>query len=86
VSKKSVFDGRKAIRGGISFVFPIFGGSNPSTQDGFARILRWQLEKGPDRLHTGDVEAIFSLCDSDYTRPMWNCQFRITYRSGVRST
>jgi glucose-6-phosphate 1-epimerase len=82
VSKKSVFDGRKAIRGGISFVFPVFGfsGSNVLPQDGFARVSRWHLEKGPDRLHTGDVEAIFSLCDSDYTRPMWNCQFRITYR------
>ena len=103
VSKRSVFDGKKPIRGGIPFVFPVFGASNILPPDGFARITRWQLEKGnsnftkfyensvtfitfffffkgPDRLHTGDVEAIFSLSDSEYTRSMWNCSFRVTYR------
>jgi glucose-6-phosphate 1-epimerase len=40
VSKKSVFDGKKAIRGGIPFVFPIFGASNVLPQHGFARISR----------------------------------------------
>jgi hypothetical protein len=46
----------------------------------FDSCFRWVLEKGPDRLHTGDVEAIFSLTDSDFTRSMWNCQFRVSYR------
>ena len=46
----------------------------------FVIFVRWVLEKGPDRLHTGDVEAIFSLTDSDFTRSMWNCQFRVSYR------
>ena len=40
VSKKSVFDGKKAIRGGIPFVFPIFGPSSVMPQHGFARISR----------------------------------------------
>merc|ERR1712123_522056 len=56
VGKKSVFDGRKPIRGGIPFIFPQFG-----------QISRWQLDKGPERLPSGDIEAIFSLCDSDFT-------------------
>ena len=25
----------------------------------------------PERLPSGDIEAIFSLCDSDYTFSMW---------------
>ena len=30
--------------------------------------FRFQLEKGPDKLHTGDIEAVFSLYDSEMTR------------------
>ena len=84
VSKRSVFDGKKPIRGGIPFVFPVFGSSTILPQHGFARITRWQLEKGPERLHTGDIEAIFSLTDTDFTRQMWNCQFRVSYRLILR--
>ena len=85
VSKRSVFDGRKPIRGGIPFVFPVFGASTIfPNEHGFARIARWQLEKGPDRLHTGDIEAIFSLTDTDFTRQYWNHQFRVSYRLILR--
>jgi glucose-6-phosphate 1-epimerase len=49
VSKKSVFDGRKPIRGGIPFIFPQFGqwhfGTNGPPYNGFGRIARWQCEK-----------------------------------------
>lgn len=84
VSKRSVFDGKKPIRGGIPFVFPIFGPSNFGPQHGFARISRWNCEKGPERLHTGDIEAIFSLCEDDFTRSIWNYPFRICYRLILR--
>ena len=40
MSKRSVFDGKKAIRGGVPFVFPIFGPSTVMPQHGFARISR----------------------------------------------
>ena len=79
-----MFDGKKPIRDGIPFVFPVFGSSTILPQHGFARITRWQLEKGPERLHTGDIEAIFSLTDTDFTRQMWNCQFRVSYRLILR--
>ena len=79
-----MFDGKKPIRGGIPFVFPIFGTSNILPQHGFARIARWQLDKGPDRLHSGDIEAVFSLSDSEFTRSMWNAQFRVQYRLILR--
>lgn len=41
---------------------------------GFARIARWHVEKMPERLPSGDVEAIFSLMDDDFTRSMWHFQ------------
>jgi glucose-6-phosphate 1-epimerase len=57
-----------------------FGQWNYGPQHGFARIIRWTLEKSPERLPSGDVEAVFSLMDSDFTRSMWNFPFRLTYR------
>ena len=49
MSKKSVLDGRKPIRGGIPFIFPQFGtwhyGTNGPPYNGFGRIARWQLDK-----------------------------------------
>lgn len=39
---------------------------------GFARIMRWCLERAPERLPSGDVEAVFSIMDDDFTRSMWN--------------
>lgn len=49
-----------------------FGPSSFGPQHGFARISRWTLERAPERLHNGDIEALFSLMDSEFTRSMWN--------------
>ncbi|KZC09966.1 Glucose-6-phosphate 1-epimerase [Dufourea novaeangliae] len=84
VSKQAVFDGKKAIRGGIPFVFPQFGAWTFGPPHGFARIIRWNVEKSPERLPSGDVEAIFSIMDSEFTRSMWNYPFRLTYRLILR--
>ncbi|KAA0184676.1 hypothetical protein HAZT_HAZT002848 [Hyalella azteca] len=84
VSKQSVFDGKRPIRGGIPIVFPQFGPSNTGPQHGFARISRWELKKPPERLPTGDVEAMFQLLDNEYTRTMWNYPFSLTYRLILR--
>lgn len=51
-----------------------FGPWSFGPQHGFARIVRWNLEKAPERLSSGDVEAIFSMMDTDFTRSMWNYQ------------
>ncbi|XP_050476095.1 uncharacterized protein LOC126866499 isoform X3 [Bombus huntii] len=84
VSKQAVFDGKKAIRGGIPFVFPQFGAWTFGPPHGFARIVRWNVEKPPERLPSGDVEAIFSIMDSEFTRSMWNYPFKLTYRLILR--
>lgn len=52
-----------------------FGPWSFGAQHGFARITRWNLERPPERLHNGDVEAIFSLMDNEFTRSMWNYQY-----------
>ncbi|XP_040569004.1 uncharacterized protein [Lepeophtheirus salmonis] len=84
VSKKSVFDGKKPIRGGIPLVFPVFGHSHYGPQHGFARICRWTLEKGPERNLSGDVEAMFSLCENEFTTSIWPSPFRLAYRILLR--
>ncbi|KAL1110579.1 hypothetical protein AAG570_008107 [Ranatra chinensis] len=84
VSKQAVFDGRKPIRGGIPVVFPQFGPWNYGPQHGFARILRWKLDNTQERLPSGDIEARFSMVDSEFTRTMWNYAFRLTYRLILR--
>ncbi|KAL0278928.1 UNVERIFIED_CONTAM: hypothetical protein PYX00_000605 [Menopon gallinae] len=69
----------------ISHFFPAqFGQWTFGPHHGFARITRWNLEKAPERLPSGDVEAVFSLMDNEFTRSMWNYQFRITYRLILR--
>ncbi|KAJ8678739.1 hypothetical protein QAD02_014526 [Eretmocerus hayati] len=82
--KQAVFDGKKAIRGGIPFAFPQFGPWTFGPGHGFARIVRWSVEKPPERLPSGDVEAIFSLMDNEFTRSMWSYPFRLTYRLILR--
>jgi glucose-6-phosphate 1-epimerase len=42
------------------------------------------VEKSPERLPSGDIEAIFSIMDSEFTRSLWNSQFRLTYRLILR--
>ncbi|KXJ71633.1 hypothetical protein RP20_CCG020102, partial [Aedes albopictus] len=61
-----------------------FGPWNFGPQHGFGRVVRWTLERAPERLPSGDVEAVFSLMDNEITRSMWNYPFRITYRLILR--
>lgn len=61
-----------------------FGAWTFGPPHGFARIVRWNVEKPPERLPSGDVEAIFSIMDSEFTRSMWNYPFKLTYRLILR--
>lgn len=61
-----------------------FGAWTFGPPHGFARIIRWNVEKSPERLPSGDIEAIFSIMDSEFTRSLWNSQFRLTYRLILR--
>ena len=52
-----------------------FGSWNYGPQHGFARIIRWHVEKPPERLPSGDIEAIFCIVDNEITRSTWNYQY-----------
>lgn len=78
VSNQSLFDNKKAIRGGIPLVFPCFGPWSNGPQHGFARIKRWQLES-PPKEEFGNITCQLSLCDDEETRNMWNYRFKLLY-------
>ncbi|KAA0156385.1 hypothetical protein FNF29_01178 [Cafeteria roenbergensis] len=71
VSPSAVFDGKKAIRGGVPIIFPQFGPDGPLPNHGFARTSTWRFEgvRGP--------AAVFSLSDSPDTRAIWDFSFRL---------
>ncbi|XP_050401052.2 uncharacterized protein LOC126817922 [Patella vulgata] len=86
VSEKSVFDGKKAIRGGIPIVFPNFGPWKLGPQHGFGRIKRWSLAIPPTKDKHGTVIAAISLEDDEETRRMWNYKFRLVYTLELQAT
>ncbi|KAL8620722.1 hypothetical protein ACOMHN_067285 [Nucella lapillus] len=86
LSSKSVFDNKKAIRGGIPLVFPNFGPWSLGPQHGFARIKRWTLAQPAVKKDNGDVTATFQLKDDDETRKMWNYKFRVEYTLTLSET
>lgn len=73
-SEKAIFDGKKAIRGGIPVVFPNFGPWDLGPQHGFARIKQWKLAAD-----SSEIPA-FTLEDDEGTRKMWNHKFKLEYR------
>ncbi|KAL1491334.1 hypothetical protein ABEB36_011943 [Hypothenemus hampei] len=80
MGKKTAFNNYSPIRGGIKFAFPYFGSQINGPKHGFARNVLWKLEKGPVVNHDGNIEAVFSLVESEYTKAIWNFKFKICYR------
>lgn len=79
VSSKAIVDNKKAIRGGIPFVFPNFGPWSLGPQHGFARITRWAVHEAPHSVADGGCAATLVLEDTEETRKMWNFKFRVLY-------
>merc|ERR1719221_2072220 len=70
VAPGAIFDGKKAIRGGVPVVFPQFGQPDKSmAQHGFARTTEWSLTALYDSEDT--VCATFSMKDTEATREKW---------------
>lgn len=66
-SPAAIFDGSKAIRGGIPIIFPQFAKRGPLRQHGFARNTMWTLDKSFTS-HGKDSAVRFLLTDSESTR------------------
>lgn len=84
VSNTTRFDQQTEITGGIQIIFPHYGNWKFGPKHGFARLVRWNIEKGPEKIASGDMEVIFSLKETEYTKAMWNFPFAITYRLILR--
>eukprot|EP00928_Gymnodinium_smaydae_P047796 TRINITY_DN31927_c0_g1_i1.p1 TRINITY_DN31927_c0_g1~~TRINITY_DN31927_c0_g1_i1.p1 ORF type:complete len:292 (-),score=79.10 TRINITY_DN31927_c0_g1_i1:262-1137(-) len=78
VSPGAIWDGKKAIRGGVPLVFPQFGQPDKAmAQHGFARSSVWTFESCEDTME--ESIAILSLSDTEETRKVWNHKFRLEY-------
>ena len=73
-SSRAVFDGSKAIRGGIPVAFPQFAAQGPLPQHGLARTLEWAVESA------ADGSAALVLADSPATRSKWDHAFQLRLR------
>ncbi|RYG63988.1 D-hexose-6-phosphate mutarotase [archaeon] len=82
LSGLAVFDGVKAIRGGIPLVFPQFGQPDLAmAQHGFARTKVWTFLG-----HSADdhqATALFSLQHDEHTLSLWPHSFHLLYEVRV---
>ena len=76
MSEKAIYNGVKALRGGVPLVFPQFGQPNPTMpQHGILRTSsEWKLSKSI--VHSEEsVSAVLSLESSEATRSLWPYSF-----------
>ena len=80
LSRKAVFNGKKAIRGGIPLVFPQFGPGKLANH-GFARTSTWNVHDLKGNVLTLVLE------DNPETRKIWEGnQFRLLYEIELTAT
>ncbi|CAE7587645.1 HET-E1 [Symbiodinium sp. CCMP2456] len=78
VSPGALFDGKKAIRGGVPVVFPQFGQPDKAmAQHGFARTSFWSVASIEDSPEASTV--VLALADNEATRSVWNFPFNLEY-------
>lgn len=78
VSPGAIWDGKKAIRGGVPVVFPQFGQPDKAmAQHGFARSTEWSLTAFYDS--EDSVCATFSMKDTEATLEKWPHAFVLDY-------
>ena len=76
MSKDAVFDGKKALRGGIPIIFPWFGPhptDNEKPQHGFARDRPWEVLGTKETKHETKLEL--GLQSSPETKELWPFDF-----------
>ena len=80
MSSQAVFNGQKALRGGIPIVFPWFG-AHPTDKDkpqhGFARNNAWEVLGAKDSEEEVQIDLV--LESSTQTREFWPHDFRAVF-------
>jgi len=79
LSRGSLFQPGKPIRGGIPVCWPQFGGRGSLPQHGFARTSEWQLAR-TELLDNGLVTAELQLTETAETLAIWPHQFALGLR------
>lgn len=70
------FDGSKPISGGLPFCWPQFGPGDDMQQHGFARNCEWTVASTEGG---ASPSVTFELLPDDYTKGMWQYDFKNTY-------
>jgi glucose-6-phosphate 1-epimerase len=81
MSRRSVFDGHKPIRGGVPIIFPWFGPrtDNPNLpMHGFARTRVWDVESC-DARNNGSVRVVLTTTADKATSALWPHLFAIRF-------
>ena len=88
LSRASLFEQGRAIRGGVPVCWPWFGKhpDNPELpQHGFARTALWQL-KNVDESDPARSVVTLEMRDSDQTRELWPQSFSLELRISIGPT
>jgi glucose-6-phosphate 1-epimerase len=81
LSKHSVFDGKKPIRGGVPLVFPWFGPRADMPElppHGFARTREWEIESC-DARGDGSVRIVLTTSADEGTMKLWPHEFMLRF-------
>jgi glucose-6-phosphate 1-epimerase len=73
LSPLNIWDGMRAIRGGIPVCFPQFNQRGTLPKHGFARNMVWQF--GQARVTEQGISLDFTLTHSPASQKIWNCAF-----------
>jgi len=88
LSKTAVFDGKKAIRGGVPICWPWFGPAGACLGDnlpahGFARTSKWSV--GEVKETNKGVELELKLSENEATLALWPHQFELTLKATLNT-
>ncbi len=88
LSKNAIFNGEKAIRGGIPICWPWFGTAHPSLGEnlpahGFARNSKWVI--GNIEESDEGVELELKLHSNENTLALWPHQFELTLKATLNN-
>lgn len=84
LSKTAVFDGKKAIRGGVPICWPWFGAASPTLGEnlpshGFARTSKWSV--GNIEESSEGVKLELQLFSCEKTLALWPHEFKLTLKA-----
>ncbi|MDG6774310.1 D-hexose-6-phosphate mutarotase [Thiomicrorhabdus sp. ZW0627] len=84
VSPTAVFNGKKAVRGGIPICWPWFGKANSAglPAHGFVRNMVWHLDHVAN-LPYGVTEVVLTCSDTEETRALWPHAFHLQLKIEV---